>query len=296
MVRRMRHRGPSGEALWGGESIAIGIARLAIVAPNQPARTLESETGDVVGVANGEIWLRRCRCANCVRAGTKRPGGPRHRAAAAPLRGARRPVPRSPDGMFAVALWDRATPHADARARPARARSRSSTPPPAGASRSRPSPARSWRCRGCRAVRRPTRSRATSCTVTSPAPTRRSPNSNSCRQRTRSRGATARSARAAGGVRGRAARERRPSSGRDHARARRAASPQAVASRVPGEGAVRRLPLGRRGLRSRRDARGAPPEARVPDVQHASRAPRLRRVGVRAPRRRVHRRGVSRVS
>ena len=54
MVRELRHRGPSGEALWDGGECALGIARLAIVAPNQPARVLESETADIIGVANGE--------------------------------------------------------------------------------------------------------------------------------------------------------------------------------------------------------------------------------------------------
>ena len=50
MVRRLRHRGPSGEAVWDGGACALGIARLAIVAPNQPARVLSSESGDVTGV------------------------------------------------------------------------------------------------------------------------------------------------------------------------------------------------------------------------------------------------------
>ena len=59
MVSRMRHRGPSGEAVWDGGECALGIARLAIVAPREPARVLESETGDVVGVANGEIYNHR---------------------------------------------------------------------------------------------------------------------------------------------------------------------------------------------------------------------------------------------
>src|SRR5499426_2210541 len=56
MVGRLRHRGPSGEAIWDGGECALGIARLAIVAPGESARVLESETGDVVGVANGELY------------------------------------------------------------------------------------------------------------------------------------------------------------------------------------------------------------------------------------------------
>ena len=40
MVHRLRHRGPSGEALWDGGECALGIARLAIVAPREPVRVL----------------------------------------------------------------------------------------------------------------------------------------------------------------------------------------------------------------------------------------------------------------
>ena len=59
MVRRLRHRGPSGEALWDGGECALGIARLAIVAPDAPARVLQNKTGDIVGVANGELYNHR---------------------------------------------------------------------------------------------------------------------------------------------------------------------------------------------------------------------------------------------
>ncbi|MBK7367800.1 MAG: asparagine synthase (glutamine-hydrolyzing) [Candidatus Eisenbacteria bacterium] len=109
MVRRMRHRGPSGEALWGGESIAIGIARLAIVAPNQPARTLESETGDVVGVANGEIYNHDVLLRELRSRGHDVPEGP-DTALLPHLYEERGDLfPETLDGMFAVALWDRAT-------------------------------------------------------------------------------------------------------------------------------------------------------------------------------------------
>ena len=42
-----------------GKPEYVGVARLAIVAPREPARVLESETGDVVGVANGELYNHR---------------------------------------------------------------------------------------------------------------------------------------------------------------------------------------------------------------------------------------------
>ena len=38
MIGRLRHRGPSGEALWDGGECALGVARLAIVARNSGCR------------------------------------------------------------------------------------------------------------------------------------------------------------------------------------------------------------------------------------------------------------------
>ena len=55
MVERLRHRGPSGAALWDGDGLALGLARLAIVAPNQPARVATDERGAVHAVINGEV-------------------------------------------------------------------------------------------------------------------------------------------------------------------------------------------------------------------------------------------------
>lgn len=109
MVRRMRHRGPSGEALWAGENIAIGIARLAIVAPNQPARTLESETGDVVGVANGEIYNHDALLRELRSRGHDVPEGPDTALLPHLFEERGDLFPETLDGMFAVALWDRAT-------------------------------------------------------------------------------------------------------------------------------------------------------------------------------------------
>jgi len=56
MIARLRHRGPSGEASGDDGYCALGIARLAIVAPNQPARVLDNERGDIVCVVNGELY------------------------------------------------------------------------------------------------------------------------------------------------------------------------------------------------------------------------------------------------
>ncbi len=109
MVRRLRHRGPSGEALWGGEGVALGLGLLAIVAPNQPARTLESETGDIVGVANGEIYNHDALLAELRSRGHDVPAGP-DTALLPHLYEERGDLfAGALDGMFAVALWDRST-------------------------------------------------------------------------------------------------------------------------------------------------------------------------------------------
>ncbi len=107
MVERLRHRGPSGTAVWDdGEGIALGIARLAIVARHAPASVLASEDGTLRTVVNGEIYnhasLRRAL----------RDRG--HDVAAGPDTaiiphlyeedGAE--FPARLDGQFAVALWD----------------------------------------------------------------------------------------------------------------------------------------------------------------------------------------------
>lgn len=107
MVRALRHRGPSGEAVWEGGECALGIARLAIVAPDAPARVLQNETGDLMGVANGELYNHRALEQELLARGHAFTPGPdtallphlyeeRGDDLATPL-----------DGMFAIALWDR---------------------------------------------------------------------------------------------------------------------------------------------------------------------------------------------
>src|SRR5690242_4965357 len=56
MVERLRHRGPSGTAVWNGEGIALGIARLAIVARHAPASVLTNEEASLHAVVNGEVY------------------------------------------------------------------------------------------------------------------------------------------------------------------------------------------------------------------------------------------------
>jgi asparagine synthase (glutamine-hydrolysing) len=109
MVARLRHRGPSGEALWDGGACALGIARLAIVAPREPARVLESETGDVVGVANGEIYNHHALERELLSRGHRFTPGPDTALLPHLYEERGQDFPEALDGMFAVALWDRTT-------------------------------------------------------------------------------------------------------------------------------------------------------------------------------------------
>jgi asparagine synthase (glutamine-hydrolysing) len=106
MVARLRHRGPSGEALWDGGEAALGLARLAIVAPNQPARVASNESGTVHAVINGEVYNHAALRAELRGRGHQVPDGPD--TAVIPHlyeeRGA--DFPLALEGMFAVALWD----------------------------------------------------------------------------------------------------------------------------------------------------------------------------------------------
>lgn len=108
MVRHMRHRGPSGEAVWDGGACALGIARLAIVAPNQPARVLENEDGAITGVANGEIYNHHELLRALRDRGHRLPDGPDTALLPHLLEERGDAFPALLDGMFAIALWDRA--------------------------------------------------------------------------------------------------------------------------------------------------------------------------------------------
>ncbi len=106
MVERVRHRGPSGIALWDGDGLSLGLARLAIVAPNQPARVATNERATVHAVVNGEVYNHDELLAELRGRGHEVPDGPD--TAVIPhlyeeLGGA---FPRRLDGMFATAIWD----------------------------------------------------------------------------------------------------------------------------------------------------------------------------------------------
>jgi len=106
MVERLRHRGPSGSAVWGGEGIALGIARLAIVARHAPASVLTNEDGSLHAVVNGEVYNHEALRHALRNRGHDVASGPD--TAVIPHlyeeEGAR--FPARLDGMFTVALWD----------------------------------------------------------------------------------------------------------------------------------------------------------------------------------------------
>src|SRR5258708_4820425 len=56
MLTALRHRGPSGVAMWSDADVTRGLTRLAIVAPASEAEIAASDSGQVRAVVNGEIY------------------------------------------------------------------------------------------------------------------------------------------------------------------------------------------------------------------------------------------------
>ncbi len=107
MVRRLAHRGPDHSEIWIGDGVGLGHTRLAIVdlspAGNQP---MKSESGDVVLVANGEIYNNSELRAFLQNRGHRFCSGSDnevliHLYEEEGLKGLERA-----DGMFACAIWD----------------------------------------------------------------------------------------------------------------------------------------------------------------------------------------------
>ncbi len=105
MLARLGHRGPDGIAVADASGTALGITRLAIVAPHLPVRVFEDSVG-VRAVVNGELYNHR-QVADALRArGHVVADGP-DTAVVPHLYAEHGPeFPRTLDGMFAVALWD----------------------------------------------------------------------------------------------------------------------------------------------------------------------------------------------
>jgi asparagine synthase (glutamine-hydrolysing) len=106
MVERLRHRGPSGMALWDGDGISLGLARLAIVAPHQPARVPSNEDASIHTVVNGEVYNHTVLIAALRTLGHDVPEGPDTAVIPHLYEEHGADFPRLIDGMFAVAIWD----------------------------------------------------------------------------------------------------------------------------------------------------------------------------------------------
>ena len=106
MLAVMRSRGPDGTALWQGDGITLGLARLAIVAPQEPPRVYCSEDANLHTVVNGEIYNHlELRTLLAARGHTLEPG-PDTVVVPHLYEEHGLDFPAHLDGMFAVALWD----------------------------------------------------------------------------------------------------------------------------------------------------------------------------------------------
>src|SRR5205823_3182880 len=75
MLERLGHRGPDGVAVADTAGLALGITRLAIVAPHLPPRVFADPDG-VRAVVNGELYNHRALIAELRGRGHEVPDGP----------------------------------------------------------------------------------------------------------------------------------------------------------------------------------------------------------------------------
>jgi asparagine synthase (glutamine-hydrolysing) len=106
MVDRVRHRGPSGVALWSGDGLALGLARLAIVGPDQPAHVAANERGTIHAVVNGEVYNHGELLGDLRARGHEVPDDPDTAVLPHLYEELGAAFPSRIEGMFAVALWD----------------------------------------------------------------------------------------------------------------------------------------------------------------------------------------------
>src|SRR5262249_33286748 len=106
MLGRLAHRGPDGAVTWTGNGVTLGLARLAIVAPDHPVTVSVDETETIAAVANAELYNYReledrlaagGHCIGC---------GPDTTALAHLYEELGVDLPLALDGMFAIAVWD----------------------------------------------------------------------------------------------------------------------------------------------------------------------------------------------
>lgn len=108
MLAALRHRGPSGTAVWSDDAITLGLTRLAIVAPESAAEVAGGDSGRVRAVMNGEIY-NHLLLRGALRVQGHAVAGPTDTWVIPPLyerEGA--DFPKRLDGQFAIAVWDAA--------------------------------------------------------------------------------------------------------------------------------------------------------------------------------------------
>ncbi|MGE5178371.1 MAG: asparagine synthase (glutamine-hydrolyzing) [Bacteroidota bacterium] len=105
MVRRLVHRGPDGTAVWSDGAVTIGLARLAIVAPEYAVAVSTNESGTIAAVTNGEIYNYR-EIRDQLASGGPGKAGPDTTVLPHLYEIAGIDFPSRLDGMFAVAVWD----------------------------------------------------------------------------------------------------------------------------------------------------------------------------------------------
>ena len=106
MLRRLTHRGPDGFVTWSGAGVTLGLARLAIVAPEHPASVSVNEAGTVAAVANGEIYNYRDLQSRLAARGFQPADGPDTMVLPHLYEDAGAEFVSQLDGMFAIAVWD----------------------------------------------------------------------------------------------------------------------------------------------------------------------------------------------
>ncbi|MGH7742800.1 MAG: asparagine synthase (glutamine-hydrolyzing), partial [Candidatus Eiseniibacteriota bacterium] len=106
MLAALRHRGPSGTAIWSDDAITLGLTRLAIVAPESEADIAASDSDRVRAVMNGEIY-NHMLLRGALRVQGHAVAGPTDTWVIPALYerdGAN--FPQRLDGQFGIAVWD----------------------------------------------------------------------------------------------------------------------------------------------------------------------------------------------
>jgi asparagine synthase (glutamine-hydrolysing) len=106
MLGALRHRGPSGRAVWSDAEVTLGLTRLAIVAPESETDVASGDSGQVRAVMNGEIY-NHYLLRGALRVHGHAVAGPTDAWVLPPLYEREGlDFPRKLDGMFAIAIWD----------------------------------------------------------------------------------------------------------------------------------------------------------------------------------------------